>query len=40
MNTRKTTPMSGPFFDNLYQIMQEHNQLVIDIPLRLGVKEF
>ena len=40
MNTRKTAPMSGPFFDNLYQIMQEHNQLVIDIPLRLGVKEF
>ena len=40
MNTRKTAPMVGPFFDNLHQIMREHNQLDIDIPLRLQIKEF
>ena len=39
MKSRKTAPMAGPFFDNLYQIMEEHNQREINIPLRLQIKE-
>jgi acyl-CoA thioesterase FadM len=39
MNSRKTAPMAGPFVDNLYQIMEEHNQQEINIPLRLQIKE-
>lgn len=39
MRSRKTADMSDAFYQNLWEIMQQHTHSAINIPLRLEIKK-